>query len=172
MNLYIFFYKSLTMDNIYVYLNLFISEQGIIKLIIKMISHKLADIFNKSGVKISYSESKLFNPNINFTFIYHYTTIKYNKNIVTQYESIKNKKINDSLVKIWKYVHDDSGKIVRRYFIAQTFHTLTLDINIYGTKPMTRKTRYWNRNININKAQIKEYIEFEENKFYKDYTDM
>lgn len=66
-------------------LGLYIPEKGIIKIIMKMTSHKTSDIIKKSGLKVNYYKE------IMHTFLYtkpykYYTCILYNnKKIVYRY---------------------------------------------------------------------------------------
>ena len=52
------------MDIIKIYLNANINEVGIIKIILKYLSNKTADIFVDSGIKITHKKNTIFMMNL------------------------------------------------------------------------------------------------------------
>lgn len=129
-------------------LNKYIPESGIIKIIIEMLSYKLANIIKNSGLKVQHKISKINQPTYYLTnefynvSFYKITNIKYN-NTERSYRNL--------YVSNYKYpnittleIYRNNGKIISIYSninISISIYNMSCYVAMYDTNNDTSKIR-------------------------------
>lgn len=146
------------------YLNKYIPEIGIIKIIVKMLSHELADIIKNSGLKVQYENIEV-NRTTDYDvfdmfchdYIYKMTLVKH-KNIYRMYKILYvNNYLYPNFTKLDVYRSNDNDKYTIDKLIIEIYPILNLNIKISNNYTYILFT---NDNRDINKTQITEKIKY------------